>query len=62
MFLSAINQIKLAISNKEITQEEVDIRCRKILNYKYWMGLSEFSPINLDKVKNEVTINKTHYN
>ena len=61
MFLKAINQIKLAISNKEISQEEVDNRCRKILNYKYWMGLSEFSPINLDKVKNEVTINNTHY-
>ncbi len=57
----AINQIKLAISNKEISQEEVDKRCRKILNYKYWMGLSKFSPINLDKVKNEITINKTHY-
>ena len=57
----AINQIKLAISNKEISQEEVDNRCRKILNYKYWMGLSEFSPINLDKVKNEITINKTRH-
>ncbi|MAO70976.1 MAG: beta-N-acetylglucosaminidase [Flavobacteriales bacterium] len=55
----AINQIKLAINNGEITQEEVDSRCRKILVNKYWMGLSQFTPINLDKVKNEVTINKT---
>ena len=56
----AINQIKLAIKNGEITKDEVDFRCRKILNNKYWMGLSEFSPINIDKVRNEVTINNTH--
>ena len=56
----AINKIKLAIKNGEITKEEVENRCRKILNNKYWMGLSEFSPINLDKVRNEVKVNNTH--
>ncbi|MBT7620688.1 MAG: hypothetical protein HN594_06390, partial [Flavobacteriales bacterium] len=39
----AIDQIKLAIENGEITQEEVDERCKKILKSKYWMGLSEFT-------------------
>ena len=52
---------KISIGNGEITQEDIDKRCKKILNYKYWMGLSEFSPINLDKVKNEVTTNNTRY-
>ncbi len=56
----AINQIKLAISNGDITQEEVNDRCRKILTKKYWMGLSNFLPINLDKVRNEIIVNNTH--
>ena len=56
----AINQIKLSISNGKITQLEIDNRCKKILKNKYWMGLSEYSPINLNKVKNEVSINNTH--
>ena len=55
----AINQIKLAISNGDITQDEVNDRCRKILIKKYWMGLSKFTPINLKKVRNEIIVNNT---
>ncbi len=42
----AIEQIKLAISNGEITQEEVDARCKKILKAKYWCGLSNKQFVN----------------
>ena len=56
----AIDQIKLAIENQEITQLEIDERCKKILKSKYWMGLSEFTPLNLEKVKNEITTNNTN--
>ena len=56
----AINQIKIAISNGDITQEEVNDRCRKVLIKKYWMGLSKFKPINIEKVKNEIIVNNTH--
>ena len=56
----AIKQIKLAIENKEISQEEVDSRCKKILLKKYWMGLSDFSPLDLEKIKDELTTNYTH--
>ena len=56
----AIDQIKLAIENGEITQEEVDERCKKILKSKYWMGLSEFTTLNLEKVENEIVTNNTH--
>tara|TARA_B100001741_G_scaffold109231_1_gene89930 strand:+ start:4054 stop:6966 length:2913 start_codon:yes stop_codon:yes gene_type:complete len=55
----AINQIKMAISNGDITQDEVDKRCRKILLNKFWMGLSEYMKIDLDKVKSEVITNNT---
>ena len=56
----AINQIKLAIENGEITQVEVDERCKKILKSKYWMGLSEFIPLNLEKIENEIITNNTN--
>lgn len=46
----AIEQIKLAISRGEITQDEIDLRCKKILKAKYWCGLNKLqyvSPKNL---------------
>ena len=36
----AIEAIELAVKNGEITQEEIDNRCKKILQAKYWCGLS----------------------
>jgi beta-glucosidase-like glycosyl hydrolase/CubicO group peptidase (beta-lactamase class C family) len=35
----AIAEFKKAIEKGQITQEEIDRRCRKILEAKYWMGL-----------------------
>ncbi len=37
----AIEQIKLAIKKGQITQEEIDTRCRKILKAKFWCGLDK---------------------
>lgn len=42
----AITEIKLAITNKEITQKEIDKRCKKILYAKYWSGLNNVKKIN----------------
>ena len=42
---TTIQEIKKAIRNKEITQQEVDARCRKVLAAKQWMGLDEWKPI-----------------
>lgn len=36
-----IDAIELAIKNGEITQEEIDNRCKKILKAKFWCGLNE---------------------
>jgi beta-glucosidase-like glycosyl hydrolase/CubicO group peptidase (beta-lactamase class C family) len=41
-----INEIKKAIADGFITQEEIDSRCKKILKAKYWVGLDDFSPID----------------
>ncbi|MDO1446950.1 glycoside hydrolase family 3 N-terminal domain-containing protein [Rhodocytophaga aerolata] len=43
----AIEEIKKAIKNKQITQQEIDIRCRKILFAKYWAGLHTYTPIEM---------------
>lgn len=42
----AIVEIKRAMERGEITQEEIDARCKKILIAKQWCGLSKFSPID----------------
>lgn len=42
---TTIEEVKKAIENKEITQEEVDARCRKVLTAKQWMGLDKWQPI-----------------
>ena len=45
----AISEIKKAIEAGEITQQEIDSRCLKILKAKQWGGLDNYSPI---KTKN----------
>ncbi|MDB5261838.1 MAG: serine hydrolase, partial [Adhaeribacter sp.] len=43
----AITLIREAITKKEITQEEIDLRVKKILAAKYWAGLHQFKPVAL---------------
>ncbi len=42
----AIEEIKKAIEIKEITQDEIDSRCRKILMAKAWTGLNHYHPVD----------------
>ena len=42
----AIEEIKMAIDQKLISQKEIDRRCRKILFAKAWCGLNKYKPIN----------------
>ncbi|MFD2248358.1 glycoside hydrolase family 3 N-terminal domain-containing protein [Pontibacter ruber] len=42
---TTIAEVKKAIANKEITQEEIDLRVRKVLMAKQWMGLDKWQPI-----------------
>lgn len=44
---TTIEQVKLAIANGEITQEEVDRRVLKVLRAKDWQGLSNWKPIEM---------------
>lgn len=45
----AIGEIKNAMERGEITQDEIDVRCKKILKAKFWCGLATdpFAPTRL---------------
>ncbi|MGQ0829936.1 MAG: glycoside hydrolase family 3 N-terminal domain-containing protein [Bacteroidota bacterium] len=47
---TAIKEIKAAISRGDISQEEIDKRCMKILLVKQWTGLNHYSEIKLDSL------------
>jgi beta-N-acetylhexosaminidase len=51
---TAIREIKKAIERGEISQEEIDGRCKKILQGKQWCGLNNFKPIQLKKLYEEL--------
>ncbi|MBF8963632.1 serine hydrolase [Pontibacter sp. FD36] len=42
---TTIQEVKKAIANKEITQDEIDFRVRKVLAAKQWVGLDKWKPI-----------------
>lgn len=44
---TAITEIKKAIARGDITQEEIDKRCKKIILAKQWCGLNHYSPVEL---------------
>lgn len=50
----AIEQIKLAITKGEITQDEIDARCKKILKAKYWCGLANRQYVNPKNLYNDL--------
>jgi beta-N-acetylhexosaminidase len=50
----AIKKIQKAIKSKDITQEEIDERVKKILRAKYWAGLHEPKPIDLNNLYNDL--------
>jgi beta-glucosidase-like glycosyl hydrolase len=42
----AIQEIKAAIARGELSQNDIDERCKKILRAKQWCGLNRYSPID----------------
>ncbi|WP_070138320.1 glycoside hydrolase family 3 N-terminal domain-containing protein [Crocinitomix algicola] len=56
---TGINAIKSAIANGQISQEEIDERCLKILRAKEWAHLNSYQPIDTEKLIAD--LNKTKY-
>lgn len=61
----AINAVKAAIANGQLTQEEVDRRCKRVLAAKQWLGLDKYKPVPLQNLYEDLNppvaelINKT---
>ena len=51
---TAINEIKNAVVRGEITKEEIEKRCRKILRAKQLAGLNKRDPINTKELYNDL--------
>lgn len=50
----AIEKIKEAVAKGEITQEEIDARCKKILKAKFWCGLNQNQYVNPKNLVNDL--------
>lgn len=55
----AIENIKLAIKQNKISQDEIDARCKKVLMAKKWMGLDKYEPVNINTIKQEIITKNT---
>tara|TARA_B100000963_G_scaffold276064_1_gene244324 strand:+ start:19307 stop:22237 length:2931 start_codon:yes stop_codon:yes gene_type:complete len=55
----AIENIKLAIKQKKISQDEINARCKKVLMAKKWMGLNKYEPVNLERISQKIITNNT---
>lgn len=56
-----ITAIKRAIKKGEITQKEIDVRCKKVLAAKRWMGLNKYKPSEIKKLKEELNSEDAKY-
>jgi len=52
---TAVQMIKDAVAQNVISEENINIRVRKILQAKYWCGLNHFHPIELKHLQEELT-------
>jgi len=57
----AIAEIKNAMQQGEITQEEIDRRCRKILIAKQWCGLDKYVPIDTTNLERDLNSYRAEY-
>lgn len=56
----AIAAVKLAVKNGELSTEEIDEKCRKILAAKYWLGLAEKRHVNIQNLSTDLLKNDFH--
>ena len=57
----AIAEIKNAMARGEITQEDIDKRCKKILLAKQWCGLNKYSPVDTANLFQDLNSYRSEY-
>ena len=50
----AIAEIRQAINEGLISQEDIDARCRKLLAVKRWVGLQQYQPVKVSDIATEM--------
>ena len=59
----AIDEIKKAIISNQISEKEIDRRCRKVLLAKKWLKLDKYKPVDLNLIKqNKISLSSTVLN
>ena len=46
--------VKKAIADGQISVEEIDLKCKRILMVKRWVGLNQYTPVNTEKIYSDV--------
>ncbi len=52
---AAIKEIRKMIDTKELSKNDLDLKCRKILALKYWSGLSLFKPVAKENIDDDLS-------
>jgi beta-N-acetylhexosaminidase len=52
---AAIKETKNFISLKKLSNDDIALKCRKILAVKYWAGLNNLKPVNKDNIDKELS-------
>lgn len=58
---AAVKAIKEAIDNKELSEKEIDLHCKKILQAKKWVGLDIYAPAETKDLVKDLNNNKAEY-
>jgi len=53
-----ISAVKRAVRKGELSEEEVNESCRKILQAKYWAGLNNIKPVKIDSLLEDLNNNR----
>ncbi len=51
---AAIEKIKNAFNNKEITEDRLNYSVKNILRAKYWVGLNNYKPVSLENLEKDL--------
>jgi beta-N-acetylhexosaminidase len=55
---TAIIEIKKSVKRGELSEAEIDKRCRKLLLAKEWSGLNEYKPVELNNLTQDLNLDR----
>jgi len=55
---AAVVAVKKMLTEKKLTQAEIDLKCRKVLALKYWCGLNKINPVEEKGIEADLSSNR----